>query len=161
MLENESVLNTFMLGMFEQLTRDFPADEMSRSFSGHGHSPVWIAGHLAIVGEMGCSMLGGEIRHQRWLSLFGPRSEDLPEKFADVDPAECIAAVVPAYTELQQRCQTASEEHLNAPHEVEILQNSSLKTNEHVLGHLLATHFAFHVAQWSACRREVGQPPLF
>ncbi|WP_166821939.1 DinB family protein [Thalassoroseus pseudoceratinae] len=161
MLDNEIVLNHFLLGMFEQLTNDFPTDEMSRSFSGHGHSPIWIAGHLAIVGEMGCQILGGEIRHQAWLSLFGPRSEDLPEKLSHVDPTDCLTAVAPAYAELRELSQSASAEHLNAPHDVGILKNSPLKTNEHIIAHLLTTHLAFHLAQWSACRRELGQPKLF
>ena len=161
MLDNEIVLNNFMLGMFERLSNDFPADQMLRSFSGHGHSPIWIAGHLAIVGEMGCSMLGGEIRHPRWLPLFGPRSADVPEKYVNIDPSDCLNALAPAYQELQKRCQSASAQHLSAPHEVDVLKNSNLTTNEHVIAHLLTTHLAFHLAQWSACRREVGQPPLF
>ena len=54
-----------------------------------------------------------------------------------------------------------SNEAISAPHEVELLKTTNLKTVGDVLAHLMCTHEAFHVSQLSVCRRNSANRPSF
>jgi len=58
MFENEITLNQFLLDQLVTIMADLPEECLFTSGQGHGHPPVWILGHLAIVGEMGTDVLG-------------------------------------------------------------------------------------------------------
>ncbi len=57
-------------------------------------------------------------------------------------------------------CPTPTPEVLDAPHAIELLKTTVLKTNGDVLAHLMTTHESFHLAQLSACRRKAGKGPV-
>jgi uncharacterized damage-inducible protein DinB len=42
------------------------------------------------------------------------------------------------------------------PHEVEFLKPTPLKTNRHLLSHLMTTHESMHIGQLSTWRRQMG-----
>ncbi|QDV48040.1 hypothetical protein [Gimesia fumaroli] len=62
MFENEITLNQFLLEQLGTIMADLPEDCLFTPGTGHGHPPVWILGHLAIVGEMGQTFLGAMLR---------------------------------------------------------------------------------------------------
>lgn len=161
MFENEIVLNELQSGMFSRIYDDLPEDQMFRPGSGHGHTPTWIVGHLAIVGEIGQQLLGGSVTHPEWGALFGPGSSGEVDPAPGLSKVELGDAVQAAYAGLRSMCQTADPARLNAPHGIGLFAGTPLVTVRHAVALILTNHFGFHLAQLSSCRRESGHPPLF
>ena len=161
MFESEIAVNENLLIQFGKIVSDIREETLFTPSAGHGHSPVWLLGHLAIVGEAGQRMLGGKITHIEWLRLFGPGSVDnIP-----FDPALTKSALVNAVTEnyrqLRSLALVADETNVSRPHGVSVLEGTPIVTVKHCITHLLTSHFAFHLSQLSSCRRAAGYPALF
>lgn len=161
MFDTERTINEFQVDVFEQIFADIGEDSLYRPGSGHGHPPVWIAGHLAITGEMGLQFLGGQLTHPDWSTLFGPGSSDQIAPSAGITKSQLHDAVVAAYAGLRDECRYADSTILESPHGIPFFQQTPLKTMHHVIAVLLTNHFGFHLAQLSSCRRESGGKALF
>ncbi len=161
MFDTELAINEFQIGVFEKVFADVSDDRLYAPGSGHGHPPVWIAGHLAAVGEFGQQMLGGEPVHPEWGALFGPGSSDVIDPSVGIGKGTLYEAVIAAYGGLRERSLSADPAVLDAPHGIPFFRNTPLKTVRHTIGVLLTNHFGFHLAQLSSCRREAGGKPLF
>lgn len=160
MFDREITLNRFLLGYFDKVVADIPDDRIAERAPGGLHPPVWVLGHLAIVGEMGLMLLGGELQHPEWIERFGPQSSDEVE---DADPhskAEFVEVVRTAYPKLCEMLLDTPQERLDAPHGLELLEGTPIETVGDLSAHLLTTHFSFHLAQLSAWRRAAGNGPL-
>jgi hypothetical protein len=160
MFDREIKFNQFLLGYFDKVVADIPADRIAERGSGGGHPPVWVLGHLAIVAEMGQTLLGGRLDHREWVPLFGPRSSDeVPnaERFSKVELVELVRT---GYPKLRELMQATPSDVLNRPHGVEVLHGTPIETVADAEVHLLTTHFAFHLAQLSGWRRAAGNGPL-
>ncbi len=161
MFETEIALNKLQFGLFSRIYDDLPEDRMFRPGSGHGHSPAWIVGHLAVVGEFGQQLLGGSVTHPEWGPLFGPGSSGHVDPAPGLGKAELGEAIQTAYAGLRDMCLAADPARLEAPHGIALFAGTPLVTVRHAVALILTNHFGFHLAQLSSCRRETGRPPLF
>lgn len=161
MLDAAIAINQFQLGLLQRLLPDISEEGLFVPAAGHGHPPVWILGHLALVGELGSRMLGGRILHPEWLPLFGPGSSDRLAPSAGLNKSGLAAALTSAYSDVQSRAATATVERLAQPHGLDLFRGTPIQTVEHAITLLLTNHFGFHLAQLSSCRREAGHRYVF
>jgi hypothetical protein len=161
MFESEIAVNENLLLQFGKIVTDISEESLFKPSVGHGHSPVWLLGHLAIVGEAGQRMLGGKISHIEWLRLFGPGSVDNIPFDPALTKSLLISAVTENYQLLRSLALVTEEANVTRPHGVSVLEGTPIVTVKHCITHLLTSHFAFHLAQLSSCRRAAGFPALF
>ena len=161
MYENEIAINELLLNQFAATMADLPEDCLFTPGKGHGHPPVWILGHLAIVGEMGQTFLGSSLTHPKWIRRFGPGSSDEIQPDAALTREALIAANTSAYETLRALASKAKPEDVAKPHGIELFDGSPIQTASHAISLLLTNHFGFHLAQLSSCRRERGEVALF
>jgi len=161
MFQNETMLNRFFIGYLEQLAEDVNDENLNSRMADGGHTPLWILGHLAICGELGIKLLGGELTHPEWLAQFGPGSTDDFASSNLFEKDEFLNCINSSYSQMIKLATKSEAERLNAPHGVELLDGTPVKTLGDLIAHLLTTHFAFHTAQLSCWRRANGHPHLF
>lgn len=161
MFDNEIAINKLQIGLFEKITAEIPDEDLFRPSPGHGHPPVWILGHLAITGQMGQSLLGGEMSLPDWVELFGPGSSDAINEDPALTASSLHVAVVDAYDLLQKMAAEAKPLELVRPHEFDLFRDTPIQTIGQLVALLLTNHFGFHLAQLSSCRRAAGRPALF
>jgi len=161
MFENEIAINQLQLKQFAAVMADLPEDSLFTRGNGHGHPPVWILGHLAIVGEMGQTFLGGSLTHPRWVPLFGPGSSDEVKPHDSLTRDALIAAITSAYETLRTLAAEAKPEDVAQPHGIALFDGSPIQTVGHAISLLLTNHFAFHLSQLSGCRRDRGLGHIF
>ncbi len=161
MFESEIAVNEFVLGKFTETIRDIPEESLFVPSPGHGHPPIWILGHLAITGEMGLKFLGGSVAHMEWVALFGPGSSDKIVPTQGLNKAMMSSTIIETYRRLRELAVTAKDEMLSHPHGVSLLDGTSIKTAKQLVSLLLTSHFGFHLAQLSSCRRVAGHEALF
>jgi hypothetical protein len=161
MFESAIAINEFQLGGFEKIVADVPDDCLFIPAAGHGHPPVWILGHLALTGEMGQQMVGGEVTHTDWLPLFGPGSTDKVAASESLAKPVMAAAVIDAYRTLRELAAKADPDAMSRRHHVPIFRATSIRTIADCVTLLLTSHFGFHLSQLSSCRRAAGHAPLF
>jgi hypothetical protein len=97
---------------------------------------------------------------REWHAQFAPGTKPADLKAPLPTKEELVGAIEAGYTRIAEAAPSASAEVLDQPHQVELLAPTVLKTNGDVLGHLLCTHFSFHLAQLSGCRRAGGKAPI-
>ncbi|WP_299467964.1 DinB family protein [uncultured Gimesia sp.] len=161
MFENEIAINQLQLKQFAAVMADLPEDSLFTRGNGHGHPPVWILGHLAIVGEMGQTFLGGSLTHPRWVPLFGPGSSDEVKPHASLTRDALITDLNQAYETLRSMAAEAKPEDVAGPHGIALFDGSPIQTVGHAVSLLLTNHFAFHLSQLSGCRRDRGLGHIF
>jgi hypothetical protein len=161
MFEQAIAVNEFQLESFSKVVKDISEETLFQNAPGHGHSPVWLLGHLAIVGESGNRMLGGKIAHVEWLRTFGPGSVDKIERAPGLEKNELTSIVVKTYAEFRRRATEADPEAMAKQHTVSLLQPSPIRTVGDLICHLLTAHFSFHLSQLSSCRRSAGFAHIF
>jgi hypothetical protein len=161
MFEREITLNEFLLGGLDKLAADVSAETLFDPSPGHGHSPAWIIGHLAIAGEMGLRILGGELVHPQWAPIFGPGSAGVCERADGLDKETLLNGVRSAYKSLRAEAASAQLDAMSRSHSLDLLKGTPIRTFGDLVAHLLTTHFAFHLSQLSSCRRSAGFKFLF
>jgi hypothetical protein len=161
MFERELTLYQFNLDYTKTLARDLDDGALhERPFAG-GNPPVWILGHLAVSTDYAGRMLGlRPACPKEWHRQFGPGSK--PDELAQPLPtkADLVTAIETGCRRVMEAAPNASAEFMDQPHSVELLKPTPLKTNGEVMAHLMTTHFSFHIAQLSACRRASGKGPF-
>ena len=161
MFQNEIAINQVLIRQFSKTLKDIPEDELFHPVPGHGHPPIWILGHLAIVAELGQLKLNGKLTHPDWVSLFGMGSSDIISPDEMLTKENMKVSVVGGYARLREMAATADQSLLNNPHGIEIFHETSIETIGHCVSLILTSHFGFHLAQLSSCRRAAGYGPLF
>ena len=161
MFEREITINEFLIGSFNKVIVDIPEETFFQNSVGHEHSPVWILGHLAIVGELGQRLLGGRMSHSDWMRPFGPGSVDKIAPCEEFRKANMTSILTDAYDSLRSLALTANEETVSQAHQVALLEGTPIKTVGDLVTHLLTSHFSFHLAQLSSCRRAAGLSCLY
>ncbi len=160
MFDREIKFNRFLLGYFDQVVADIPADQICERAPGGGHPPLWVLGHLAIVAEMGQSLLGGQMQHPDWVAVFGPGSSDEVIDAGVFAKDEFVAQIQREYPKLCEMLQVAQSSNLEQSHGVQLLDGTPIETVADMEAHLLTTHFSFHLAQLSGWRRAAGKGPV-
>jgi hypothetical protein len=159
--ERELTLYKFNLNYLRLLAADIPESDLAVAPFAGANPPVWILGHLAVATDYAGKMLGLERACPReWHKQFAPGTK--PADLAPPLPTkiDLLAAIENGHRRVSEAAPGASSEAMNAPHTVELLKPTNLKTNGDVLAHLMCTHIAFHLAQLSACRRKAGKAPV-
>jgi len=161
MFERELTLYEFQLNYIRLLLSDLDDSKLAeRPFPG-ANPPVWILGHLAVCTDYAARMLGQKpVLPRAWHAQFAPGSNPAALEPPYPTKAELFSAIETGHRRVAEAMPGASAEALAAPHAVELLKPTNLKTNGDVLAHLISTHVAFHVAQLSACRRATGKGPI-
>ncbi|QDV63541.1 DinB family protein [Crateriforma conspicua] len=162
MFTRERTNNEFQLDHFAKVSRDLTEDSLFEHFPGHGHSPAWILGHLAICAELGQHMLGGSLTHPEWVERFGPNSVDTGKPDAILSLSLMTNAVIDGYRDLRAMAGSVTDNsRLDSPHGVPVLTGTQIVSVADMIALLLTNHFAFHLSQLSSCRRSAGHAALF
>lgn len=161
MFENEVAINQFQLHYLKKILADIPESQWYEKGAGHQHSPAWIAGHLALVGQFGQKLLGGNVSNTEWLPIFGPGSSGEVSPDPAYEKSAMLPALENAYQQMWTLAADADPEKMQQPHGLEIFANSPIKTLGNAAAVMLTNHFAFHLSQLSSCRRSAGFPALF
>lgn len=162
MFEMEITLNEFNRAYLESLLTSLSDEQLDEQPAPGLHSARWILAHLAVVVDYGFKQLEMPFECPRaWHAAYGPGTE--PGTAARVQPSreELMSVINNGYSLLCDSVKNASESHLNAAHEVELLKHTVLKTKGQLTAHILSSHFATHLGQLSTLRRLMGFGPLF
>lgn len=161
MLERELTLFVFNRNYLRMLAADLDESALGVAPFEGANPPVWILGHLAISTDFAGRLLGLERACPRdWHVKFAPGSKPGDLKPPLPTKAELVEALESGCRRVIEAVPGAKADALNQPHAVELLKTTVLKTNGDVLAHLMCTHFSFHLAQLSACRRRSGKGPI-
>ena len=161
MLDRELTLFVFNRNYLRLLAADLDEASMNVAPFEGGNPPVWILGHLAVSIDSAGRFFGLERACPRdWQVKFSPGSKPAELKPPLPSKAELVEAIENGCRRVIDSAPKATADFLSQPHAVEILKPTVLKTNGDVLAHLMNNHFAFHLAQLSACRRKSGKPPV-
>lgn len=161
MFELELTLFKFNRNYLRMLVADLAESDMQSTPFAGANPPVWILGHLAMSTDFAGGFLGLEPAcPPAWHKVFAPGSKPADLKPPLPTKAELMEAIENGYRRVAEAAPTANPETMNEPHGIEMLAPTVLKTKGDVMGHLMTTHFAFHLAQLSACRRVAGKGPI-
>ena len=161
MFEREIMINNFLLEYFKNIVKDIPDDKLAHRPPGNGHPPLWILGHLGLCPEFGESCCGIEMKHPEWMNLFGPGTPDEVPNPDQFSKEELVAMTLDGYPRMHQTITATSQQILDEPHGLELLDGTPIATRADLIAHLLTSHFSFHLAQLSGWRRAHGMGPLF
>jgi hypothetical protein len=161
MFESAIAINEFQCLGFEKVAADISEQSFFEPGVGHGHSPAWIVGHLAIAAEGGLRNFGRSMIHPEWGSTFGAGSSGQVAASESLSKTILESALLNNYRELRELAAQASPEAMAELHKVPFFRDSPIKTVGDVVTLLLTNHFGFHLSQLSSCRRAAGFPALF
>jgi uncharacterized damage-inducible protein DinB len=160
--ESEAVLNAFLLNYLRQSLADLPEEKLDEVPIADLHSLRWILTHLAIVADMGLVLLGkAKECPGAWHAAYGPKSTGRTHEKIRPTRIELTEKIDSLYPKVVEAAKSASAELLDQQHPLELLRSTTIQTNRHLMAHLLTTHFAIHLGQLSAIRRQMGFPHLF
>ncbi len=162
MFERESTLSAFSVAYCQRLSADIDESRLVEIPAEGLKPPVWILGHLAIVGDMGRSLFGGsKICPEAWHTQFAPGSDSssLPDPVPS--KADLVSAIDAGYRDLQKLVQAADPQTLAAPNPLPMpFLQQHLPTVGDLVAHVLTTHMAYHLGQLSTWRRVAGLPEV-
>lgn len=131
MFSHELAINEFQLDYFAKIVADLPEAALFRPAAGHGHTPAWVLGHLAICAELGQQMLGGSLSHPAWKKRFGPGSVDNIAQDGTLSLSLLTNAVADGYRDLRGAARTTKDESLLArPHGLPALTGTPIVSIE-------------------------------
>jgi uncharacterized damage-inducible protein DinB len=160
--ESESTLNSFLLGYLKNQVADLEESQLDLTPVSGFHSVRWILCHLAIAADMGVVLLGGEKQcPSAWHVAYGPGSSGVTHDKIKPTKGELLAKIDELNATLCSLANSADEAFLRQPHQLHLLKATPLQTQGDLISHLLTTHFATHIGQLSALRRQMGLPHLF
>ncbi len=152
---NEVAISNYQLNLFDRILQDLPESCLYQHQPGHGHSPIWLLGHLAICADFGLSILGLPGPHPEWIPLFGPGSKDEFAPRTDWSKVVFQQAIRSGYQQLHMAISQAKPEQLAIQHQIPFFQGTPIETIGQTLSLLLTNHFGFHLSQLSSCRRSL------
>jgi len=161
MFEREIRLNGLMYGLMHKLLDEVDEARFQHPLVEGGNSPAWTLSHLAIVNDYVLKNFGEQrIAPAEWHKRFRPGA--LPKD--DPSPLPSKAELFETHEKGRRRIyETAANvdpEKMEQPQTSDFFKDSPVKTIGDVVGHLLTTHFAFHIGQISAWRRLEGKPHI-
>ena len=150
-----------------KLAADVPEDRFTHRPHPGMNPPIWLLGHIAVVGNFGLSVLDGlgvkaePVDLPGWRENFGIGSEPLVyfDDFLPPGGADLRAAVQETHDRVLAATAAVTPEMLAEPVRVERLAGR-FPLHGDLLTHLLTTHDAVHWGQLSAWRRAAGMPAV-
>ena len=145
------------------LAERVPADRFAERPGGPGgglNPPVWLLGHVAVVGNFALTVADAEpVDLPGWRENFGKDSEPLVYTAGFTPPTgdALRAAVRDTHDRVLEATATLDAAFLNQPVGLDRLADRFPKKGD-LLTHLLTTHDAVHWGQLSAWRRAAGLP---
>lgn len=153
-------LNRFMQHYIDRLTADLPDGRMTEQPANGGNHAAWLLGHLAIAADYGLPLLGGAyLCSPDWHRTFAPGSKPQSDRSLYPGKEALVTAVAGGHAELARLAHAATAEQLDRPQPVEFLKPWVMTVRD-LVGHLLTTHLATHIGQFSAWRRQIGLAPI-
>lgn len=162
MFENERRVCEFMLGYLQHIVAEIPDDRFFEAAGAGANSPAWICGHLAVVADMGLTLLGKSRQGaDDWYAAFGPRVA--PNSFPAARPSRkaLIDSAVNWTREAANAAGEADPTFCWKDHELDLLRGTPIRSNGDLITHLLTSHLGAHIGQLSMVRRAAGKPALF
>lgn len=158
----ESTLNRFTRQYLSMLIDGLTEDQLDLVPVDGFHSARWLLSHIATTGDFGLKLLGLPTNCPRtWQVAYAPGSEGVTHPQIRPSKDELLSKITEVYEQLAQGIESASKELLSEPHGLGLLEKTAIETKGQLISHLLTTHFAVHLGQLSAMRRQMGLPHLF
>ena len=146
----------------ERLAADIPADRFAERPLPGLNPPVWLLGHVAVVGNFALSRVDeSPVELPGWRENFGVGTEPLvyADGFTPPTADDLRAAVKETHARFLAATAAVDPAHLGEPTELDRLADR-FPTKGDLLTHLLTTHDAVHWGQLSAWRRGAGLPAV-
>lgn len=162
MFETETRLYAFSLAYAQKQVAEIDEAKFNHQPFPGANTPLWILGHLAVCTDYGASVFGQHFNCPKdWHRNFGMKSS--PSSVSPPHPTKdaLLQALAAGHERLTQLALNADPAILAAPHAVDVLKNTPIKTVGDTLAHLMTTHEMMHLGQLSAWRRAMGHAPLF
>lgn len=158
MFDRERTLFRFVLTYCHKLAADVEDEKFAYQPYPGANPPAWIVGHLAVVTDYILMFLGQPRQcPEDWAKKFGPGSTP-SGNLADYPPrAELMAALERGHQKVDEAIQKVAPQMLGAPNPFEPMREFAPTLGE-MLSHMMTTHPAFHMGQFSTWRRIQGKP---
>jgi uncharacterized damage-inducible protein DinB len=161
MFEREIRLNGLMYGLLQKLLHEVDETRFQHPLIDGGNSPAWILAHLAVVNDYVLKNFGeARVVPAEWHKRFRPGASPKDDPSPLPSKAELWEALETGRRRIYEAALKVDPEKMNQPQTSDFFKDTPVKTLGDVVGHLLTTHFAFHIGQISAWRRLEGKPPI-
>jgi hypothetical protein len=161
MFEREIRLNGLMYGLMHKLLDEVEEARFQHPLVAGGNSPAWILSHLAIVNDYVLKNFGEQrIASAEWHKRFRPGALPKDDPSPLPTKAELFETLEKGRRRIYETAANVDPEKMEQPQTSDFFKDSPVKTIGDVVGHLLTTHFAFHIGQISAWRRLEGKPHI-
>jgi DinB superfamily len=161
MFDRELRLYGLMYGLLQNLLQDIDEARFQHPLCEGGNSPAWILSHLVVVNDYLLKNFGEQrIAPAEWHKRFKPGAMPKDDPAPLPSKAEVMETLEKGRRRIVETAANADPAKMNEPQTSEFFKDSPVKTVGDVMGHLLTTHFAFHVGQISAWRRLEGKSHL-
>ncbi len=162
MFEIETKLYAFALGYAQRQAAEIEESKLNHQPFPGANTPLWILGHLAVCTDYAARVLGGSLECPKdWHRSFGMKSKPADLKPPYPAKADLLQSLASGHERVTALALKADPAALAAPHGVDVLANTPIKTLADALAHLMTTHELLHLGQLSAWRRAMGFDPLF
>ncbi|WZO96999.1 DinB family protein [Isosphaeraceae bacterium EP7] len=160
MFERERNLYAYNLEYTRRLVDGLDDAEIAQIPSPGINPPIWILGHLAICTDYVLSTCGLPMAlPEAWHRSFGPGSMPLAEGSVRPGVAELMNALTAGHERALQAATQLDPDRLAEKHTLGMeLIRKTLPTVGDLIAHLLSTHEAGHLGQFSTWRRLKGLP---
>jgi hypothetical protein len=161
MFEREIRLNGLMHRLLAGMLADMDEAHLLVPICEGGNPPAWILGHLVVSNDYGLKILGApRVAPAEWHKRFGRGMSPKGDSSPFPTKRELLEKLEQGREQMVAAAAKADPERMNQPHNFDLFKDSPVQTVGDILGHLMTTHFATHVGQFSVWRRAHGKPPL-
>ncbi len=158
MFAQELKLFAFHREFAHLLADPVPAERWAEQPAAGVNHPAWIIGHLAVAADFGLRFCDAPtVCPAEWGALFAPGT--VPQPDLGLYPAKdaLLAAYDRAHVELTAVAPHADPVKMAGPQPLDFLR-PHITTIGDLLGHILSSHEAFHLGQFSTWRRVLNFP---
>lgn len=153
MSQSAAAILRLLSGRIASVVAEISEQDFEKRPAENLNPPVWLLGHLAVSVDA-VSRFAGEPYHlsEEWHTSFNASSTP----FSNPAPYPSKAEILSAYQETVERSigllESMTDEQLRAPHGVEGLAETPVKTAEDMVALLLTGHVGWHLGhlEWAA-----------
>src|SRR3954462_4159465 len=160
MFDRERTLFGFCRAYLGKLADDLADDQLALQPVPGLNPAAWLLGHLAIANDYTLRMLGRPgVCPRAWHVDFGPGSTPLQYRGAAPTKREMLDTFEAGYQQVVPAAKAADPAAMAAANPLDFLRGP-IPTVGDLVAHLLSTHCATHLGQFSAWRRAAGLPAV-